>query len=53
MAIDKVLIANNTSLIPDEVLSHRLSLIPILIDPRLFDFLSGLFCSLLLPMYFF
>uniref|UniRef100_A0A7N0U229 DNA-directed RNA polymerases I and III subunit RPAC1 n=1 Tax=Kalanchoe fedtschenkoi TaxID=63787 RepID=A0A7N0U229_KALFE len=40
MAIDKVFIANNTSVIPDEVLSHRLGLIPIQVDPRLFDFLS-------------
>ncbi|KAL9680553.1 hypothetical protein QQ045_018434 [Rhodiola kirilowii] len=40
MAIDKVFIANNTSVIPDEVLSHRLSLIPIQVDPRLFDYLS-------------
>ncbi|KAJ7963595.1 DNA-directed RNA polymerases I and III subunit like [Quillaja saponaria] len=37
MAIEKVLIANNTSVIPDEVLSHRLGLIPISVDPRLFQ----------------
>ncbi|PKI65525.1 DNA-directed RNA polymerases I and III subunit RPAC1 isoform X2 [Punica granatum] len=40
MAIEKVLIANNTSVIQDEVLSHRLGLIPIKVDPRLFDYLS-------------
>lgn len=42
MAIEKVLIANNTSVIQDEVLAHRLGLIPINVDPRLFDYLSGL-----------
>ncbi|KAI0988861.1 hypothetical protein GJ496_007556 [Pomphorhynchus laevis] len=36
MAIDKVLITNNTSVIPDEVLAHRLGLIPIKADPSLF-----------------
>lgn len=41
MAIEKVLMANNTSVIQDEVLSHRLGLIPIKADPRLFDYLSG------------
>lgn len=42
MAIEKVLIANNTSVVQDEVLAHRLGLIPINVDPRLFDYLSGL-----------
>ncbi|KAK4793997.1 hypothetical protein SAY86_011991 [Trapa natans] len=40
MAIEKVLIANNTSVIRDEILAHRLGLIPIKADPRLFDYLS-------------
>ncbi|XP_052481955.1 uncharacterized protein LOC128035914 isoform X3 [Gossypium raimondii] len=40
MAIEKVLIANNTSVIQDEVLAHRLGLVPIRVDPRLFDYLS-------------
>lgn len=40
MAIEKVLIANNTSVIQDEVLAHRLGLIPINADPRLFDYIS-------------
>ncbi|KAM7277799.1 hypothetical protein ACFE04_004933 [Oxalis oulophora] len=40
MAIEKVLIANNTSVVQDEVLSHRLGLIPIEVDPRLFEYLS-------------
>ncbi|KAL6975176.1 hypothetical protein U1Q18_023970 [Sarracenia purpurea var. burkii] len=40
MAIEKVLIANNTSVIQDEVLAHRLGLIPIKVDPRLFDYMS-------------
>ncbi|CAN6556127.1 unnamed protein product [Malus baccata var. baccata] len=38
MAIEKVLIADNTSVIQDEVLAHRLGLIPIKVDPRLFEF---------------
>lgn len=48
MAIEKVLIANNTSVIQDEVLSHRLGLIPIGVDPRLFDYMSGFILGLLL-----
>ncbi|KAK9091827.1 hypothetical protein Syun_026738 [Stephania yunnanensis] len=40
MAIEKVLFANNTSVIPDEVLAHRLGLIPIKADPRLFEYMS-------------
>jgi len=36
MAIERVLIYNNTSLIQDEVLAHRLGLLPIKADPRLF-----------------
>ena len=40
MAIDKVFIYNNTSIIQDEVLAHRLGLIPILADPRLFEYRS-------------
>ncbi|TYH58382.1 hypothetical protein ES332_D08G149400v1 [Gossypium tomentosum] len=40
MAIEKVLIANNTSIIQDEVLAHRLGLVPIRVDPRLFEYLS-------------
>lgn len=38
MAIEKVYIVNNTSIIQDEVLAHRLGLIPIKVDPRLFEF---------------
>nr|GMC53409.1 DNA-directed RNA polymerases I and III subunit rpac1 isoform X1 [Ipomoea batatas] len=40
MAIEKVLIANNTSIIQDEVLAHRLGLIPLKVDPRLFEYMS-------------
>ncbi|GFS67858.1 DNA-directed RNA polymerases I and III subunit RPAC1 [Nephila pilipes] len=36
MAVDKVHIYNNTTVIPDEVLAHRIGLIPIKVDPRLF-----------------
>ncbi|KAL5974343.1 hypothetical protein ACLOJK_031007 [Asimina triloba] len=40
MAIEKVLVANNTSVINDEVLAHRLGLVPIKADPRLFEYPS-------------
>ncbi|XP_010450451.1 PREDICTED: DNA-directed RNA polymerases I and III subunit rpac1-like [Camelina sativa] len=40
MAIEKVFVVNNTSIIQDEVLAHRLGLIPIVADPRLFEYLS-------------
>jgi len=36
MAIERVYISNNTSVIQDEVLAHRLGLIPIKVDPRRF-----------------
>nr|XP_032818726.1 DNA-directed RNA polymerases I and III subunit RPAC1 isoform X2 [Petromyzon marinus] len=38
MAVEKVFIYNNTSIIQDEILAHRLGLIPIHADPRLFEF---------------
>ncbi|CAK9301883.1 unnamed protein product [Gordionus sp. m RMFG-2023] len=38
MAIDKVMLYNNTSIIPDEVLCHRLGLIPLKVNPHLFNF---------------
>ncbi|XP_026273622.1 DNA-directed RNA polymerases I and III subunit RPAC1 [Frankliniella occidentalis] len=38
MAIEKVKIFNNTSLIQDEVLAHRLGLIPLRADPRMFEY---------------
>jgi len=37
MAIEKVFIYNNTSIIQDEILSHRLGLVPLKADPRLFQ----------------
>ncbi|PIN09740.1 RNA polymerase I and III, subunit RPA40/RPC40 [Handroanthus impetiginosus] len=40
MAIEKVFIANNTSVVQDEVLAHRLGLIPLKVDPRLFNYMS-------------
>ena len=36
MAIEKVEMWQNTSIIPDENLAHRMGLVPILVDPRLF-----------------
>lgn len=41
MAIEKVHIYNNTSIIQDEVFSHRLGLIPLKADPRLFEMKSA------------
>jgi DNA-directed RNA polymerase I and III subunit RPAC1 len=38
MAIEKVYINNNTSVIQDEVLAHRLGLIPLKADPTKFKF---------------
>lgn len=40
MAIEKVYMMNNTSIIQDEVLAHRLGLIPLKADPRLFGYKS-------------
>lgn len=41
MAIEHVFVVNNTSIIPDEVLAHRIGLIPIHADPRKFDYATG------------
>jgi hypothetical protein len=38
IAIEKVTIWQNTSIIPDENLAHRLGLIPLNVDARLFDY---------------
>jgi DNA-directed RNA polymerases I and III subunit RPAC1 len=38
MAIEKVHVFNNTSVIQDEVLAHRLGLIPLKANPNLFKF---------------
>ncbi|MBN3317826.1 RPAC1 protein, partial [Atractosteus spatula] len=38
MAIEKVFVYNNTSIVQDEILAHRLGLIPIKADPRLFEY---------------
>ena len=40
MAIEKVYIYNNTSIIQDEVFAHRLGLIPLKADPRKFQWKS-------------
>lgn len=37
MAIETVYIQNNTSIIQDEILAHRLGLIPIKADPQMFE----------------
>ncbi|CAK8673916.1 unnamed protein product [Clavelina lepadiformis] len=38
MAIEKIFMYNNTSVIQDEVLAHRLGLIPLDVDARMFEF---------------
>lgn len=38
VAIEKVFVVNNTSVIPDEVLSHRLGLVPLAVDPAQLEF---------------
>lgn len=38
MAIEKVRLFQNTSVIPDEVLVHRVGLLPLRVDPRLFQY---------------
>ncbi|KAF9320280.1 DNA-directed RNA polymerases I and III subunit RPAC1 [Podila horticola] len=38
MAISNVFVMNNTGVVVDEVLAHRLGLVPILADPTMFDF---------------
>ena len=40
MAIENVRIFQNTSIIQDEVLAHRLGLVPLQVDPRLFDYVE-------------
>ncbi|KDD74930.1 hypothetical protein H632_c981p1 [Helicosporidium sp. ATCC 50920] len=37
MAIEHVFVVNNTSIIPDEMLAHRLGLVPLLAHPRDFE----------------
>lgn len=37
MAIEKVILSQNTTVLADEVLCHRLGLIPILVNPDLFN----------------
>lgn len=41
MAIEKVVLYQNTSIIQDEVLAHRLGLIPIKADPKKFEFVGA------------
>jgi DNA-directed RNA polymerases I and III subunit RPAC1 len=41
VAVEKVWIAINTSMIQDEVLAHRIGLIPINADPKKLDYVVG------------
>jgi len=49
MAIENVFILNNTSIMHDEVLAHRLGLIPIKADPNDFSFLGKLHKRMEIP----
>jgi DNA-directed RNA polymerases I and III subunit RPAC1 len=46
MAIERVYVLNNTSIIQDEILAHRLGLVPILADPAFFEYKKGNHCCL-------
>ncbi|KAI6105377.1 DNA-directed RNA polymerase [Pisolithus sp. B1] len=41
VCIERVYVHNNTSIIVDEVLAHRLGLIPLNVDPRFMDYPGG------------
>ena len=41
MAIENVWFSDNTSVIPDEMLAHRIGLLPIKVDPADFEYLEG------------
>lgn len=41
MAIEKVYVLNNTGTIVDEILAHRLGLVPIKADPNHFQYREG------------
>ena len=41
VAIEKVWITTNTGIMQDEVLAHRLGLMPIRVDPRLLDYVQN------------
>ncbi len=43
MAIEHVYIRNNTSIILDETLAHRVGLVPIHANPKFFAFRNGAF----------
>jgi len=38
MAIEKVYMYNNTSIVQDEVLAHRIGLVPLKVNPKLFEY---------------
>ena len=42
MAIEHVYIMDNSSIIQDEVLAHRIGLIPLNVDPTKFEFFQGM-----------
>lgn len=52
MCIEQVYVWDNTSVIVDEILAHRIGLVPLNIDPSLFTMKSGEFILELLPFLF-
>ena len=45
MCIEQVYVWDNTSVIVDEILAHRIGLVPLNIDPSLFTMKSGEFIA--------
>lgn len=41
MAIEHAYVMNNTSIVQDEIISHRLGLVPIKAPPHAFDYKGG------------
>lgn len=50
MAIENIYLTNNTSVIQDEVLAHRIGLVPLAVDPRVFEFFDSAFLFAFFPL---
>ena len=45
LAIDQISVSENTSILFDEIISHRLGLVPLVFDPKKFNFSSDCVCK--------